>query len=122
MNIKGNNAGSTMVEVLVGFTLLMILMVGLTRLIKISSEMVFNTKDMINAQDSFAEEYYKGDHGTLTKSTVSSDSLILKETDSSGNDKADGVTITLLNAKIEKFSDDESELSLYQIYRDASAP
>jgi hypothetical protein len=105
-----------MVEVLVGFTLLMIMMVGLTRLIKLSSEMVFNTKDMMNAKLYFEEELYKEDYGALTRSTLSSDGLVLKEADSSGNGKADGVTITLPDAGVEKLSDDESELSLYRIY------
>jgi Na+-transporting NADH:ubiquinone oxidoreductase subunit NqrF len=116
MNKKANNTGSTMVEVLVGFTLLMIMMAGLTRLIKLSSEMVFNTKDMMNDQLSFEEELYKEDYGTLTRSTLSSDGIVLKETDSSGNGKAGGINIALTDAGVEKLSDDESELSLYRIY------
>jgi hypothetical protein len=122
MDKKRKNTGSTMVEVLVGFTLLMILMVGLTRLIKISSEMVFKTRDMINDQKSLVEEFYKENHGSLTKTVVSDDTLALQETDSNGQIISDGVNISLGSTKIEKISDDESGLSIYQIYRDTSTP
>jgi hypothetical protein len=120
---KRKNTGSTMVEVLVGFTLLMILMVGMTRLVNISSEMVFKTRDMMNKQSALTEEFYKSDHGNLSRSTVLYDGLILEETDSSGkNIKADGVSVTLPDERIEKLTDDESGLSVYQIYKDTAEP
>lgn len=118
MDKKRKNVGSTMVEVLVGFALLMILMAGLSHLINMSSEMVFNTKDTMNEQKSFLEEFYKDNHGSLSESEITSDGLRLIETDSSGNsDKTDGVTVALENTGIRKISDDESGLSVYQIYK-----
>jgi hypothetical protein len=123
MNKKEKNTGSTMVEVLVGFTLLMILMVGMTKLVNLSSEMVFKTRDTMNKQSTLTEEFYKTDHGNLSSSIVISDGLIMKETDSSGKDiEADGASIKLGDAKMKIFSDEESGLSIYQIYKDAAEP
>jgi hypothetical protein len=115
----GNNAGSTMVEVLVGFTILMILMAGITGLINVSSNMLFNTHDMLEAQRNFMQEYYKTNYGGLTKDTIASGTVELTAADSSGEKKADGVSISLNHAVMQKISDADNGLTIYQVdYQD----
>jgi hypothetical protein len=110
-----NNIGSTMVEVLVGFSILMILIAGLTGIINLSSNMIFATKDTLAEQDDFLEQFYQADHGSLSTTGIP-DSISLQETDSTGeNIKAGGVKIHLDHAKASKVVDSDSGLNIYQI-------
>jgi Tfp pilus assembly protein PilE len=112
---RKKNKGSTMVEVLVGFTILMILMAGLTRIIEVSSNMVFSTQDILKEQDAFLEQFYQTGHGSLNKSGIAFD-ITMVETDSTGeNPKAGGVQLRLDHAQAEKVTDSSSGLHVYQI-------
>ena len=54
-----DNKGSTMIEVIVGFTLLMIILSSLTHIIDVSSELFFKSKDMIVKENSFEKNKQK---------------------------------------------------------------
>jgi Tfp pilus assembly protein PilE len=120
--MRRKNRGSTLVEVMVGFAILMILAAGVTRLIHLSSEMLADSKDMLQGQNSFTQQLYKNNHGSLTTSEIKPFTVILQETDSTGeNKKSGGASITLDHAKTEKISDEESEMTVYQFQYDATA-
>lgn len=62
---KLNNQGMTMVEIMVGFVILVVLMGGLFNLISFSSNMVKNSVDMKNAQIEVWSEAYKNEPGDV---------------------------------------------------------
>ena len=88
---KWNNKGSTMVEVLVGFTILVLVVVEcMVHIVGMSNEMVKNSKDLVN------------DIHTLNEQMSTKDVLSTNNTDfTEGYTKLDGVTITL-NVKEDK--------------------
>lgn len=114
MKKKLNNNGSTMVEVLVSFTVLMIITAGLMGIIKVSSNLVMESKDLLKAQDEFTQEYYKTDYGELEKKDITGSDVILEQTDKQGNKT--GVSIVLDHAQVSTISEKE-EGSAYTIYR-----
>ena len=88
---KWNNKGSTMVEVLVGFTILVLVVVEcMVHIVGMSNEMVKNSKDLINDIHTLNEQMY-------TKDVLSTNNTDFTE----GYTKLDGVTITL-NVKEDK--------------------
>jgi competence protein ComGF len=116
LNKEPKSEGSTMVEVLVGFSILMILLAGLTGVIHVSSTMLFDTRDMLEERKLFQEQFYRTEHGELNKTEIPAVRFSLKETDSTGkNAKTDGAEILLNHARAEKVSD-ENGLTVYQIY------
>lgn len=57
-----NNQGMTMVEVMMGFTVLMILLGGLSSIISFSSNLYMNCVDIKRAQEEFQAEIYKNNN------------------------------------------------------------
>lgn len=57
--LYGNECGTTMAEVLVGFAFLMILMVSLAHMIDISSKFLMMAKDTVSEQERFQEQLYR---------------------------------------------------------------
>jgi Tfp pilus assembly protein PilW len=115
MKKRRKSDGSTMVEVLVGFSILMILLAGLTGVIHVSSNMLFDTRDMLREQESFREQFYKAGHGSLCTTPITAVRIALKETDSTGQkEQPGGAQISLEHAQVEKVSDG-SGLTVYQI-------
>ncbi len=114
---KKRNKGSSMVEVLAGFSILMILMAGITGIIKVSSNMIMEAKDMMSEQDQFTAEFYKKDYGDLEQD-ASYDSLEVRllVVDSQGNQTQDGGSIYLDHAKLRKISSREDD-SAYMVYQ-----
>ena len=88
---KWNNKGSTMVEVLVGFNILVLVVVEcMVHIVGMSNEMVKNSKDLVNDIHTLNEQMY-------TKDVLSTNNTDFTE----GYTKLDGVTITL-NVKEDK--------------------
>lgn len=79
------NRGSTMVEVMVGFTLLTIMLVSLEHIVDVAGNMFYNTVDRLREQNVFQEEYYKKNHGSMQVQEVSGVTFSLRQTDASGN-------------------------------------
>lgn len=59
---QANNYGMTMMEVLMGFTILMVLMGALSGIISFSTNMYMNSVDMKRAQEKIQAEIYKKDN------------------------------------------------------------
>ncbi len=58
--MKLNNKGFTLVEVMAGFSLLVVIMVSLVKIIKLSSELTTAAADFKTKTMSFYERYYSG--------------------------------------------------------------
>jgi hypothetical protein len=115
MKGKKKNTGSTMVEVIVGFAILMIIIASLTGVIHLSSEMVFSARDSVREQGQFAEEFYKKEHGLLVQEKLSSGQVTLRETNADGNTKTGGTAFVLDQAEPSRVSDQTSGINVYQI-------
>lgn len=115
---RKNNRGSTMVEVLVAFSLLLLLLGGLTKIIHVSSNLLMQTKDLQVEQETFCEKYYRQNQGGLQKKTVLSagpTAISFEEVDVDGNHKANGDQIALTQTEIISFTDDETATTMYQV-------
>ncbi len=118
MNLKNirSNKGSTMVEVLAGFTILVFVLVEcMVHLVGVSGEMVKKSRDMQQCQTILNEEMYKktaafeeisGADITLTLDTEQTDTSNL----------AQSVTVGL-QAGVYRFYSDAADLAVFRIVK-----
>lgn len=109
------NKGSTMVEVLAGFVILMILMASAIGIIKLSANMVFNTKDIENEQLAFEQHIYSNNSDGKLEVTEMTDDLSLVETDYQGTPMGNGIEVPLEGAVVKRYDDPVTGLSAYNI-------
>lgn len=115
-NLKLNNQGSTMVEVLVGFTILVIVLVEcMVHIVGVSSEMVEKSVDMQNDRMTINREMYQK-NAEYTYIDGAKVVLILDEekTNVTAN-QAKSVQI-VLSADLKKYYSDEAELSVFKLF------
>lgn len=115
-NLKLNNQGSTMVEVLVGFTILVIVLVEcMVHIVGVSSEMVEKSVDMQNDQMTINREMYQK-NAEYTNIDGAKVVLILDEekTNVAAN-QAKSVQI-VLSADLKKYYSEEAELSVFKLF------
>ncbi len=111
---KINNAGSTMVEVIVGFVILvMVLAECMVHLLGVSGELVKKSKDMQEDQRVLNEEMYQKDAGfeklaetgiTLTVDTTKTDTR---------NTAKD--TSFLIEAELHRYYSDRADLTVFRV-------
>ncbi len=111
---KINNAGSTMVEVIVGFVILvMVLAECMVHLLGVSGELVKKSKDMQEEQRVLNEEMYQKDAGfeklaetgiTLTVDTTKTDTR---------NTAKD--TSFLIEAELHRYYSDRADLTVFRV-------
>ena len=109
-----NNAGSTMVEVIVGFVILvMVLAECMVHLLGVSGELVKKSKDMQEEQRVLNEEMYQKDAGfeklaetgiTLTVDTTKTDTR---------NTVKD--TSFLIEAELHRYYSDRADLTVFRV-------
>ena len=114
-----DNRGNTMVEIMVGFVLILIIIASFMQIIKLSSNMTMYSVDENKKLAQIQEEYYTMDTSNLTNTSIAG----VNETDGYINDKpiklveckSDGTaitgakTFTLSNARLMRF-DGRSDL------------
>lgn len=113
--LQMNNAGSTMVEVLVGFTILVIILVEcMVHIVGVSSNMIEKSKDMdndirtLNASMYEANADYEEIHGvTFT--------LVLDNDKTNVANKAMNVELGLDHAIVSRFDCISADLSVYKV-------
>lgn len=122
--LKMNNSGSTMVEVLIGFVLLMILMASIVGIINLSSDLQMEAKDILDVQEQFQKEIYKKPENwpaeRIQKTQVLSGTdytFILSETDEDGKAKDNKAAIFEMRPglSLEKVEDITTGLKVYFI-------
>lgn len=115
-NLKINNQGSTMVEVLVGFTILVIVLVEcMVHIVGVSSEMVEKSVDMQNDRTTINREMYqKNADYTPIEGAKFVLTLDEEKTNVSAN-QAEPVQI-VLSAKLKKFYSEEAGLSIFKAF------
>lgn len=90
---KLNNVGSTMVEVLVAFTVLALVLASLLGIVKLSGTFLAKSEQMVHKQEEFNRLYYKKDVMGEEMETVSFTLQIEEET-----------SIPLDHLKIERYN------------------
>lgn len=103
---KKTDRGSTMVEVLIGFTLLMILVAGFTKIIQISREFIMVSKDRVYEAELLEEKVYKGEDAASVKTDIS-----MTESENYGGSSA--AKITLDDVIIETYELEGNDGRLY---------
>lgn len=109
-----SDRGSTMVEVIAGFTILVLVLVEcMVHLVGVSGEMVKKSQDVQTDVATLNAEMYRKDAAFETLSDVSI-SLTLDQENTSGNNKAQPVSISL-DAALSKYHSDQADLTVYRI-------
>lgn len=115
MFMKKKNRGSTMAEVLVGFTLLAILMAGVSRMVSVSVNLFMETKDIQNQQVEFQENYFKKNQDGIEKKTIiPAGKLSLVQTNEDGEIISGGSVIGIPQIQVDKLTDLESTIFVYR--------
>lgn len=113
-DVMKNNRGTTMVEVLVGFTLLMILLSSLSHIIKVSSELFFSAKDMLVRESTFNENIAKKD-AVFTEIEDVELTFTIDESKTDELNTAETINIILEDAACKSYIDKNTNLKAYKI-------
>lgn len=112
---KLNNAGSTMVEVLVGFTILVIIIVEcMVHLVGVSSNMIEKSKDMDHDIRTLNARMYEKDADYQKLENVSF-TLTVDRDKTNASNKALDVSINLDHANIYRFDCLEVDLTIFRV-------
>ena len=113
---KINNQGSTMVEVLVGFTILVIILVEcMVHIVGVSSEMVEKSVDMQKDRMTVNRQMYQKNADYNKIEGVSIVLLLDDEKTNVAANQAKDVQI-VLSADLSRFYSDEAELSIFKVF------
>lgn len=113
---KINNQGSTMVEVLVGFTILVFVLVEcMVHIVGVSSEMVEKSVDMQNDRMTVNREMYQKDANYIDIDGAKAVILLDEEKTNVSANQAKPVQI-VLSAELKKFYSDTAGLSIYKLF------
>lgn len=100
IRLKGNDAGMTMVEVLMGFVLLLLIMGMLSGIIALSSNMIMRSVDLRRAEESLQAALYKT---SVTGTPVETNLSLVPDT---GMPAAAGGGLSFTSAKLYQVSTD----------------
>ncbi len=109
-----NNAGSTMVEVIVGFVILvMVLAECMVHLLGVSGELVKKSKDMQENQRILNEEMYKKD-ADFEKLTGTGITLTVDTTKTDTQNTAQ-TTSFAIEAELDRYYSDRADLTVFRV-------
>lgn len=108
-NKKNKNAGSSMVEVLVAFLVVMMMLAMFSRVAAVSVQMFRKSRETIAKTEQFNEKYYKK---TEIEKRQDIGSMLVLE--------VNGDEIPLPKGKLQKYTDGESQMVRYSIAVEAA--
>lgn len=115
------NAGSTLIEVIVGFVLLTIIMTSFFGIISLSSDLTVESADKIKARQEYEEKYYLEYGSSFDEETIlEASSVKMTECNSEGEPVKKGAEIVLNHAELVKITaiDEKTEtMTLYALRR-----
>jgi len=113
--LKMNNSGSTMVEVLVGFTILVIILVEcMVHIVGVSSKMIEQSKDVDTDLRTINEQMYRKD-ADYQELTGVSFGLVLDDEKTAASNTATAVTLLLPHAELYKLESEEADMTVYKM-------
>lgn len=115
--LHGNNKGSTMVEVIVGFVILvMVIAECMVHLVGVSSELVKKSKDMQEDQRVLNAEMYNKETTFQSLDGVSLTLTLDTEKTKTENLAASSGAVSLpLNAELKRYHSDKADLTVFRI-------
>ncbi|MCR5205473.1 MAG: hypothetical protein K6E47_10480 [Lachnospiraceae bacterium] len=125
---KLDNRGNTMVEIMVGFVLILIIIASFMQIIKLSSNMTMYSVDESKKLAQIQEEYYTMDATNMTNTPIagvneSKDGYInsipikLVECKDDGTVKSGAKTFTLYNARLMRFDGATDAFADFTMFR-----
>ena len=103
-----NNAGSTMVEVIVGFVILvMVLAECMVHLLGVSGELVKKSKDILN------EEMYRTD--TVFETLADTGITLTVDTNKTDSQNMAQATSFAIEAKLHRYYSDRADLTVFRV-------
>lgn len=121
---RRRNAGTSMVEVMIAFLVVMLMMAMFTKIVTTSISLLNRSRSTIERTEEFDAKYYQTEE-RKKREVVSEDiSLELdKEKTSANNTKVRELTIELPKGKIQKYEDsDGTKMSRYSVYVEPEEP
>lgn len=127
--MKLDNRGGTMVEIVVGFALILIIIASFLHIIKLSSNMTMYAVDSKDKLATLQETYYEGGSATEYKESVISGydkekgsyvfdkKISLVSSDKYGNEKNNSIMFPLSHATLLKIENNSSDMAKIAIYR-----
>lgn len=118
--LYGNERGTTMAEVLIGFAFLMILMAALVHVIDISSDLLMMAKDTVSEQEQFQEQLYRKvpDADQVDVKLLEDAALIFYEIEADGAGEEfsrTGVSLKLEHAEVKAWKYHALNAAVYQV-------
>ena len=109
-----NNAGSTMVEVIVGFVILvMVLAECMVHLLGVSGELVKKSKDMQEEQRIMNEEMYLTD--TVFETLADTGITLTVDTNKTDSQNMAQATSFAIEAKLQRYYSDRADLTVFRV-------
>lgn len=116
---KAARAGSSMVEVLVAFLVVMLMMALFARAVTASVQLLSRSKATVEKTESFNEKYYMTAERAKREDVSTSLALVLDKDKTSSNNTGSGtITLALPKGKLQKYTD--NEMTRYSISIEAS--
>ena len=109
-----NNAGSTMVEVIVGFVILvMVLAECMVHLLGVSGELVKKSKDMQEEQRILNEEMYRTD--TVFETLADTGITLTVDTNKTDSQNMPQATRFAIEAQLHRYYSDRADLTVFRV-------
>ena len=116
---RWRNAGTSMVEVMIAFLIVMLLMAMFTKVVTTSISLLNRSKSTIEKTEAFDEKYYQTEERKKRKVVSEDISLVLDKE----NTKVRDLTIALPKGKIQKYDDaGGTKMSRYTVYVEPEEP
>ena len=114
---KNSTSGSTMVEVLIAFLVVMVMIVMFSRVVLTSSKMLVTSQKMIEKNESFNAGYYKtANQAGRQKLEGLSLSLAVDVEKTAAGNKAKEISIGLQSTGLQLYEDDETGYQLSSFF------
>ena len=112
-----SRSGTTMVEVLVSFLVVVIMMALFAKIVVASAGMLQRSRNIIRSEEKFEEVYYKTAERSNRKNVSSSLILSLDTERTSSSNKAREVEINLAEARLQVYEDFDTGMKRYSFWR-----
>lgn len=105
--------GTSMIEVLVAFMIVMIMLSMFTKIVSVSANVLNRSRSTIARTENFNEMYYRTDKRSDRKIIADSFSLGLDTINTKSQNKAEDVRIELENVCLRQYTDDTNKIIRY---------
>ena len=118
--IKRNNSGTTMVEILVAFVILVMATGAFYGMIKFSTNMLMRSTENFERISEYKQQFYTKDKSGLTKTDITGTfNLTVNTTRTNAANNATAATVCLTHMKVVKYTGDPADEYMSRLRVDA---